>query len=473
MDVVRGLLPLAGDLLLEQGPPRGEELLKGGERLDGHTLHIVERRVDEGDLLDLLQGLPHGLRPVGGRARHVRGQDVAVRAGGEVGAQHLLDHLLLPQVDVTLGEQPEERAQDPVRGGVVSPEERVRAAGEFGVHVLRVGMAGAGRRLREGEGTRDVLLRHGRGDPPRADPRRPLDQPTHHPHVGSLVKLGQHLVDQGAERGRVEGVESPLHHRPVAVAGPAPPARPALAGALPAHVETSGRLPASWDGSGRHGRSRGCGARPDPRVRGRREAPEGGAARPVDRRGGGEASGVRPPAGEGVEAGPDGRLVGEGEAEAGERGGDGLDLGAGAAAGRDEPGDEEGEGREVGRGRRRDGGGRPGCGAGRRGRGREPREGREERQERRNRLPDQRAEAGVRGVDPGAEEVEESAGSREEAGLVALPAGALARPEAGGELAGEDLGETVGRGAAVRGEGAAGGPRGTRGSGPRPAAGRR
>ena len=131
--------------------PLRQEGLEARERLDRHTLHFADRCPETRNPTNLGDRRTNCLGTLVLGRQHVRAHDILRRARVDVATKHLIDELVLTEIDVAVANGGQQRSKDAV-GSRVAPtkERRFRTAKVF-VHLERLGLTDAHRSQREAQ----------------------------------------------------------------------------------------------------------------------------------------------------------------------------------------------------------------------------------------------------------------------------------------------------------------------------------
>ena len=124
-----------GRLSLDIRRPEGEELVELGERAGRDPLHLFERRPEQCNSAHGFECPPQRLRTVLEGRSQVHAHDVLRRALLFIDREHLVDHFMLPEIDLPVRDAWEERLEHRARGRVLTGKECLRGLAKISVNL--------------------------------------------------------------------------------------------------------------------------------------------------------------------------------------------------------------------------------------------------------------------------------------------------------------------------------------------------
>ena len=115
--------------------PKGEELTKRGEGPGRDLLHLFERRPEQCDSAHGFECPQQRLRTVLEGRGQVHAQEVLRRALVLIDREHLVDHFVLPEIDLAIRNRREKRFEHRARRGVLTGKECSRALAKIAVYL--------------------------------------------------------------------------------------------------------------------------------------------------------------------------------------------------------------------------------------------------------------------------------------------------------------------------------------------------
>jgi len=161
--VIRLPVVFGGSRCFEPRDPPIEKRVSVGELAPERLLHRSNGLGQRADPLNLLDGLQDRVDAISRRRLYIQGEQVPPDAVVEIDEENLLDHLVLPQIDLHVGDRQKQRVEDAPRRRVLACQRRADTTTQVLVDSPRVGVADAPRRLREVDDLVDDLGRGSRG----------------------------------------------------------------------------------------------------------------------------------------------------------------------------------------------------------------------------------------------------------------------------------------------------------------------
>ena len=184
-----------------------QEIVESWKGLDRDAFELVDRLEEVADAADLGDRCANGLGALFGLRGHVDGHDVLGSARARLDSEHLFDHLILAEIDLSFSQRREQNAEDPAGGAVVLAKESDRTASQAFVHIPGIGVPDPLCGLDEGDHFGEFAAA-GCGRSPTGIPAgRTLDQRRHHARVRSIVELEQYAANHLAQFGCVHRSE--------------------------------------------------------------------------------------------------------------------------------------------------------------------------------------------------------------------------------------------------------------------------